>query len=360
MATIRKRGKAYQIDYFDPAGKRVRKSFKKKKDAEAELGKRVSLIAEGRYLDVKKDYKTILKELLKKYEENFKHQAGYNTSKKFNIEVIREYFGKETLLANMRYVHLETFRNHLKQKLTKHKTVRSDASVNRTLACLRHMLQKAVEWDMMEQNPFEKGKTLLFKENNQRLRYLDEDEIPKLLEKCQPHLKSIIECAINSGMRKGEILSLKWNQIKDGLIYLQKTKSNKARQIPLNDDLEDLFKRMKSEQKPKGDNVVGMDGKPVQTHNSNYVFSYKGKPVNDVKRAFNKALDDAGIQDFRFHDLRHTFASHFVMRGGSIKSLQEILGHKDIKTTMRYAHLSQEHKKKEINLVVGLTSSKAA
>ena len=75
MATIRKRGKGYQIDYFDPTGKRVRKSFKKKKDAEAELGKRVSLIAEKRYLDVKKEYTTTFKELAEKYEENFGNQS---------------------------------------------------------------------------------------------------------------------------------------------------------------------------------------------------------------------------------------------------------------------------------------------
>ena len=76
MATIRKRGKSYQIDYFDPTGKRVRKSFRKRKDAEAELGKRVSLIAEGRYLDVKKDFKTTLGELIDKYAENYQHQAS--------------------------------------------------------------------------------------------------------------------------------------------------------------------------------------------------------------------------------------------------------------------------------------------
>jgi hypothetical protein len=74
MAKIRKRGKTYQIDYFDPNGKRVRKSFKLKKDAAAELGKRVSLIAEKRYLDIKKDYKTTLKEPLDKYRENYQHQ----------------------------------------------------------------------------------------------------------------------------------------------------------------------------------------------------------------------------------------------------------------------------------------------
>jgi hypothetical protein len=82
MATIRKRDKAYQIDYFDPDGKRIRKSFKKKKGAEAELVKRVSLIAEGRYLDVKKEYKTTLKQILVKYEENYKKQSSYKTAKK--------------------------------------------------------------------------------------------------------------------------------------------------------------------------------------------------------------------------------------------------------------------------------------
>jgi site-specific recombinase XerC len=75
-----------------------------------------------------------------------------------------------------------------------------------------------------------------------------------------------------------------------------------------------------------------------------------------VKRAFKKALEDAGIEDCRFHDLRHTFASHMVMRGASIKEVQEILGHKSLTMTVRYAHLSQEHKKKAVNLLNGLTA----
>ena len=85
MAQIRKRqgknGASYQIDYFNPTGKRIRKSFKKKKDAEAELGKRVSLIAEGRYLDVKKDCITTLGEIISKYEENYQTQASYRKGK---------------------------------------------------------------------------------------------------------------------------------------------------------------------------------------------------------------------------------------------------------------------------------------
>lgn len=81
MAKIRKRGNSYQIDYFDPNGKRVRKSFRKKKDAEAELGKSVSLIAENRYLDVKKDFNTMLGELITKYEENFKNRVAFRAIK---------------------------------------------------------------------------------------------------------------------------------------------------------------------------------------------------------------------------------------------------------------------------------------
>ena len=127
MSTIRKRGKGYQIDYTDPTGKRVRKSFKKKKDATAELGKRVSLIAEGRYLDVKKEYTTTLKDILDKYEENHKDQRSYETSKKYFIADIRKYFGNESLLKNIRYIELETFRNYLKTKLTKGGTIRKEA-----------------------------------------------------------------------------------------------------------------------------------------------------------------------------------------------------------------------------------------
>lgn len=81
-------------------------------------------------------------------------------------------------------------------------------------------------------------------------------------------------------------------------------------------------------------------------------------PFKQINKSFQASLKKAGIEDFRFHDLRHTFASHFVMRKGSLKDLQELLGHKTLTMTMRYAHLSQEHKKKAVNLLNGLTSKK--
>ena len=78
--------------------------------------------------------------------------------------------------------------------------------------------------------------------------------------------------------------------------------------------------------------------------------------LDEIKGSFQTACRSAGIHDFRFHDLRHTFASHFVMRGGSLEDLQETLGHKTMAMTLRYAHLSQEHKKKAVNLLNGLTA----
>jgi len=197
MAKIRKRGNSYQIDYFDPNGKRVRKSFSKKKDAEAELGKRVSLIAEHRYLDVKKDYTTTLKEILDKYKENYKNQRSFQGGKDYCLKNFKEHFGKDTMLANIRYVDLETYRNHVREKPTRHGTLRATASVNREIACLRHVFSKAVEWEMIEQNPFTKGKALVVKANNKRFRYLTEDEIQRLLDNCvNDYTNDIVTAAI--------------------------------------------------------------------------------------------------------------------------------------------------------------------
>jgi integrase len=222
------------------------------------------------------------------------------------------------------------------------------------------MLKKAVEWELIERSPFEKGNSLQVKENNRRTRFLSEDEIDKLLEACstkiikfpesKKHVKQmtrkdpdylldIVECAIHTGMRKGEILSLKWEQIRDGFIYLRETKTNEPRQIPINETLDEVFKRIRRKQHLTSD----------------YVFTYLGKSIKDVKTAFNAAVKRAGIEDFRFHDLRHTFASQLLLHGGSLKDVQELLGHKTMTMTLRYAHLTQEHKRKAVNLLNRLT-----
>ena len=214
---------------------------------------------------------------------------------------------------------------------------------------------------MMERNPFEKGKSLLLKLNNKRLRYLKEEEIQKLLDKSPKHLRRIIECALNTGMRRGEILNLKWSQVKDGFIYLegQMTKTKEPREVPINEDLSQIFKEIRKEQQLRSGYVFTYqpNENKRKTPRPKSKLSVVGKTINRVDTSFNSAVEHAGIKDFKFHDLRHTFASHMVMRGANIKEFQEILGHKTMAMTLRYAHLSQEHKKKAVNLLNGLTSN---
>ncbi len=337
---LRKRGNSYQIDYFDPSGKRIRKSFRKRKDAEAELGKRVSLMVEGRYLDIKKDCIITLGELIGTYTENYQDQRSFSGTKVFFLKTIEKYFGTDTLLDKIKYVGLETYRNKLKTKLTKHGKLREASSINSEMSALHQLFRKAVEWEMIERNPFDKGKPLWLKLNNKRKRFLSEDEIGRLLESSRGCARDIIEMATNTGMRRKEILTLKWNQIRDGFIYLSRTKTDEAREIPVNDDLAELIKNLKNR----------------KTQNIEYIFcSRNGNPYHNINNSFRIALRKARITDFKFHDLRHTFASHFIMRGGSLRELQVLLGHKDPKMTMRYAHLSTEHQQKTINRMTGLT-----
>jgi integrase len=149
-----------------------------------------------------------------------------------------------------------------------------------------------------------------------------------------------VETAILTGMRRGEILSLKWDQIRGGFIYLEKTKTNESRQIPVSDALEALFKDIRQK-----------DGLRYE-----HVFTFRGKPIErDLHVGFNAAVKRAGLVGFRFHDLRHTFASQMVLNGGSLKAVQEILGHKSMTMTLRYAHLTGESKRKAVNLLSGLT-----
>jgi len=182
---IRKRinksgGVSWQLDYFDPDGKRVRKSFKLRKYAEAERDRLGVSIREGTNEDPKKYLNHTFKELCREYEKNFKGQSSFKTAKKGFISNFKEYFGEQRRLVAITYLDIETYRNQLRQKFkTRIKkgrpTVigsRKDSSVNREMSCLRHMFKKAVEWEMLRQSPSSRGRSLILKENNKRERYL--------------------------------------------------------------------------------------------------------------------------------------------------------------------------------------------
>jgi integrase len=131
-------------------------------------------------------------------------------------------------------------------------------------------------------------------------------------------------------MRRGEILKLKWHDIdyQRGIIYLLDTKNGAKREVFMND----LVKNA----------LIGVRKHPE----SPYVFCDKnGRPYHDIRKSFYTALEKSGIISFRFHDLRHTFASQLVMSGVDINTVRELLGHKDIRMTLRYSHLSQDYKR---------------
>jgi integrase len=147
-------------------------------------------------------------------------------------------------------------------------------------------------------------------------------------------------------MRLGEILNLQWKQVYienviDPHIELIQTKNNRKRFIPINDDMLGLFKYLVH--KKRG---------------SDFVFlNTQDRPYKCIKVPFKEAIEKAGIADFRFHDLRHTFASHFVMSGGDLMSLKELLGHSTLKMVERYSHLTSAYKLKMLNNLDGKFSN---
>lgn len=202
------------------------------------------------------------------------------------------------------------------------------ATVNRELEVLRHLFNLAERWKkFFGKNPVSQAGLLPL--NNQKERILSPEEEQRLLASSSPFLRPILICALNTGMRKGEIISLKWHNVDldNNLITLEHTnsKSKKTRRIPINS----LLRKLLLEQR-------------LKRGGSEYVFlSSSGKPYmrhDSLNQTFEGACRRANIKGLRFHDLRHTAATRMVENGASIVAVSKILGHADLKTTMRYSH----------------------
>lgn len=202
------------------------------------------------------------------------------------------------------------------------------ATVNRELACLKHLFNVAKQRaNFFAENPISKVKFL--EENNQVERVLTLEEEERLIIHSAPHLRPILFTAIHTGMRKNEILSLKWINVDldNNLITVEptNTKCKKLKRIPINS----ILRKVLLEQK-------------LRTGVSEHVYlNPKGKPYqrcDSLKRCFEGACRRAGIKGLRFHDLRHTAATRMIEAGASIVAVSKILGHSSLATTMRYAH----------------------
>jgi len=165
--------------------------------------------------------------------------------------------------------------------------------------------------------------------NNQKQRILSVEEEKRLLSVCEPYLRNIIITALYTGMRKGEIISLKWDSVDFErniiIVEIENNKSKKIKIIPVSTFMRKMLGELRL--KSAGNEYVFLNSKEEP---------YKRQ--DSLNRAYKLALKKANIEGLRFHDLRHTAATRMVESTGNIVAVNKILGHADLKTTMRYAH----------------------
>ena len=228
-------------------------------------------------------------------------------------------------------VKLKDINRKLLKKITDDKAKEtSEATANRHMDLIRAILRKAVdEWDMLDKAP----KVPMFSCDTKRIRWLTKHEASRLILHSPEHLKGMIRLSLATGLRHRNVTQLKWSQIdmqrKVAWIYADEAKGKKAFSVPLNSEAIDVLRQQ------------------IGKHDE-FVFTYKGNPVKDAnKRAFKNALKKAGIDNFRWHDLRHTWASWHVQAGTSLYTLQTLGGWQSIEMVQRYAHLSSDELAKD-------------
>lgn len=252
------------------------------------------------------------------------------------------------------------------------KAGKAKTTANRDVTAIRAVLSKAVEWGDLEHHPLDRLKPLKT-DDAKRVRYLTEDEEARLMEALgkretrmredrrsgnewrikrghapfpdiEPdgfadHLKPMVLLALNTGLRRGELFSLAWGKVSFSTKTLtvdgERAKSGKTRHVFLNSTALSVLKKWR--QQSSGEGLV-FPGK-------------EGQSMTNVKKSWGKLLEDAGITDFRWHDLRHHFASRLVMSGVDLNTVRELLGHSDLKMTLRYAHLAPEHKAEAVERI---------
>jgi integrase len=271
----------------------------------------------------------------------------------------------EKQLGNINAWDLEKWRSEKK------KQAKSPSTINGYINYLKGAMSRAVEWGVIESHDLSKIKSL--KAENNIVRFLSPHEEKSLRATLRvrdlriknerdsgnlhrqnrgypllPELRDFNYCgylepfvilAINTGMRRGEIFGLEWQHVDLANGYLtiiaSNSKSGQGRHIPLNNEAK-----------------AALNNWLADTDASGFVFKGSdNKPLTDIKRTWNTLLTEAKIDNFRFHDLRHHFASKLVMAGVDLNTVRELMGHSDLKMTLRYAHLAPEHKAAAVNLI---------
>lgn len=330
---IYKKGQYWYIDYYVKGVRKRKKIGPSKHVADLALAQVKVKIAKGEYLGIYEDKKLTFRQFAPEYlayAQANKSPTSYGRDRVTIEHWLAPYFGEHYLF------------NFTVAEVERYKQVRLEAvrpsTVNKELNCLKAMLNKAVVWGYLKDHPL-KGLPGL-KEPPGRLRYLAPDETVSLLAACETpvYLRPIVDLAMHTGMRRAEILTLRWGDVdlRRRTITLTQTKNNERRVIPVNETVAAVLKAW-----PR---AVGSDA----------LFPGLNGPM--VTRAFWRACRKAGISNLRLHDLRHTFASYLAMGGYNLRTIQQLLGHKDLRMTSRYAHLSADHLQqavKSLDLALG-------
>jgi integrase len=327
---IYKRGNIYWIDFYDQNRKRIQESSQSphRRDAESLYTLRKSEALRGIY---KQPVKISLGEFGERYMEHAKANKRSWLRDEQMLNHLCAYFGKERPLAEVTPMEIEGYKLQRRGKV-------ADSTVNRELALLKRMFNLAITWDLfLGLNPVRKVK--FFREFNTGLRVLSPQEEEKLLQNAIPYLQDLIRFALNTGLRIGEIFSLRWSNVdlKKGILSVFASKTQTIREIPINSETRNVLEAWWLGKKNEG------------------VFynPQTGKPFVDLKTGFALACRKAGIVDVTWHTLRHTFASRLVNSGVDIVTVKELLGHSSISVTMRYAHTNIDSKRAAVEKLEG-------
>jgi integrase len=323
MAVFKKQG-VYWIDYYVNGVRKRERIGPDKRLAEVVLKKRKVEIAEGKFLDKKRVLRCTFDELAALYGKWAEtHHQGFAATRS-RVKHLQETFGPYQLSAITPLM--------VDEYVQKRVLERKPATVNKEMQLLRHTFKLAMAWGKALENPAKHLRPL--RTNNRRLRYLSHEEMARLLAVADEELRPMVLTALHTGLRRGEQFSLTWEDVdfKLGVIRVLHTKNGERREIPMSATLRDTLQRI------------------PRRLGSDYVFPGRtGRGMSNIRGRFHRALREAGIGGFRWHDLRHTFASHLVMAGVNITSVKELLGHKTLAMTLRYAHLAPDFQRDAIN-----------
>jgi integrase len=239
------------------------------------------------------------------------------------LKHLSHFLGSERQIGEIAAADIEGYKLHRRKEV-------SGSTVNRELALLKRMLNLAIDWDLyLGSNPVRKVK--FFQEINTGFRVLSKEEEKKFLANATPYIQDIALFALNTGLRIGEILSLKWEgvDLEKNLLTVFAEKTHKIRPVPINSEAGRVLEFW----------TLGRKNEFV------FYNHETGKPFVDLKTGFALACRKAEIEGVTWHTLRHTFASRLLNRGVDIVTVQQLLGHSTVIVTMRYTHTNLDSKK---------------